>query len=66
MGYTHHLHPNNLAWKEESFFAGGRMEAWCEVNCDGPWVYLPDIENDRYVYYFTDQNDAAFFKMVWG
>lgn len=65
MGYTHHLVPTNMAWREESFFAGGVMEAWCEANCKRGWAYLPDIENDLYVYYFTDQNDAAFFKMVW-
>lgn len=65
MGYTHHLVPTNMAWKEESFFAGGVMEAWCEANCKNGWAYLPEIEQDRYVYYFTDRNDAAFFKMVW-
>ena len=66
MGYTDHLNPKNLAWKEEAFFAGGAIEFWCEMNCSNLWAYIPEIEKDRYVYYFTDQNDAAFFKMVWG
>lgn len=65
MNYIYHLHPNNMAWREECFFAGGEIEAWCEINCNGAWAYLPEIEKDIYSFYFLDQNDAAFFKMVW-
>lgn len=67
MGYTHHLVPTKfiMAWKEECFFAGGELESWCERNCKRQWAYVPEIENDFYVFYFLDRNDAAFFKMVW-
>ena len=42
MGYTDHLNPKNLAWKEEAFFAGGAIEFWCEMNCSNLWAYIPE------------------------